>query len=83
MGPHGNSAEGAEVIGFGVFRELCSGPLAGGESLVVDGLDEIGGAAIGDPERYAGSLPLGLNAFEYCARGRILPDIREISEACT
>lgn len=51
MGPHGSSAEGAEGMGFGVFGVFWSRSLAAGENLVVDGLDEIVGAAIGGPER--------------------------------
>ena len=71
LGPHGSSTEGAEGMGFGVFGVVCSGSLAAGKNLVIDGLEEMGGAAIGGSERYAGSLPLELNAFEYCARGLV------------
>lgn len=52
VGPHGISAGGAEVMGFELFGVPCSGSLAGGEGdLGIDGLEEIGGAAIGGLER--------------------------------
>lgn len=70
-------------MGLGGFGVFCSGFLAGEESLAIVGLDEIVGAAIGGPDRYAGSLPLGLTDFEYCARDLVSLETREISEACT
>lgn len=80
-GPHGISTEGADFMGSEVFGVPCSGSFAGGDGgLEIEGLEEIGAAAIGGLEKYAGSLPLGLNNFDDCARGVTILEIREISE---